>query len=127
MFEANAKTTEVVKPRMSTFNNPSEFAQTTAVLGPALGDHRADAALAKLLTMRHRVIATVCVDDFGLLQRSATYALHRWNGVNEWQQLGDVVAIPAWQDRADRNAVGVYQNVVLGTWPRAIRGLRSSF
>ena len=108
MFEANTKTTEVVKPRMSTFDNPAEFAQTAAVLGPALGNHRVDAALAKLLAMRLGVIATVCVDDFGLLKRSATYAANRWNGVNEWQQLGDVVAIRACQDCADRNAVGVY-------------------
>ncbi len=127
MLEANTKTTEALKPRMSTFDNPSEFAQTTSVLGPALGNHRVDAALAKLLAMRLGVIATVCVDDFGLLKRSATYAAYRWNGVNEWQQLGDVVAIRACQDRADRNAGGVYQNVVLGTWSRAIRGVRSSF
>jgi hypothetical protein len=46
-FEANAKTTEVVKPRMSTFDNPAEFAQTAAVFGPALGDYRFDAALAR--------------------------------------------------------------------------------
>jgi hypothetical protein len=127
MFEANTKTTEVVKPRMTTFDNPSEFAQTTPVLCAALGNHRAEAALAKLLTMRLGVIATVCVDDFGLLKRSAAYAAHRWNGVNEWQQLGDVVAIRACQDRADRNAVGVYQDVMLGTWTCAIRGVRSSF
>ena len=126
-FEANTKTTEVVKPRMSTFDNPAEFAQTTAVLCPALGNHRLDAALAKLLAMRLGVIATVCVDDFGLLKRSATYAAHRWNGVNEWQQLSDVIAIRACHDRADRNAVSVYQDVVLGTWSRAIRGVRTSF
>jgi hypothetical protein len=126
-FEANAKTTEVVKPRMSTFDNPAEFAQTTAVFCPALGDHRLDAALAKFLAMRLGVIATVCVNDLGLLKRPATYAANRWNGVKQWQQLGDVVAIRASEDRADRNAIGVYEDVVLGTWSRAIRGVRTSF
>ncbi|MGF6472600.1 hypothetical protein QFZ89_007851 [Paraburkholderia youngii] len=126
-FEANAKTTEVVKPRMRTFDNPAEFAQTTAVFCPALGDHRLDAALAKFLPMRLGVIATVCVDDLGLLKRPATYAANRWNGVKQRQQLGDVVTIRASEDRADRNAIGVYENVVLGTWSRAIRGVRTSF
>jgi len=68
-FEANAKTTEVVKPRMRTLDNPSEFAQTTAVLCPAPGNHRLDAALAKFLAMRLGVVATICVDDLGFLLR----------------------------------------------------------
>jgi hypothetical protein len=63
MFEVNAKSTKVVKPRMSAFDNPPEFAQTTAVVCPALGNHRLDAALAKFLAMRLGVVATVCVDD----------------------------------------------------------------
>lgn len=88
-FEANAKTTEVVKPRMSTFDNPAEFSQTTAVFCPAPGNHRLDAALAKFLAMRLGVIATVCVDNLGFLKRPATYAANRWNGVDQWQQLGD--------------------------------------
>jgi len=44
-FEANAKTTEVAKSRMSTFDNPTESAQITAMFFPALGDHRFDAGL----------------------------------------------------------------------------------
>jgi len=32
-FEANAKTTEIVKPRMSAFDNPAEFSQTTVLSG----------------------------------------------------------------------------------------------
>ena len=84
----------------------------------------------RLIVKDAPTIEHVCVHSdgcFGLLQRSATYAAYRWNGVNEWQQLVDVVAIRACQDRADRNAVGVYQDVVLGTWSRAIRGVRASF
>jgi hypothetical protein len=48
-FEANTKTTGVVKPRMCTFDNPAEFAQTTAVPCPAFGYHWFDVALAKFL------------------------------------------------------------------------------
>ena len=99
---------------MSTFDNPAEFAQTTAVFCPAPGNHRLDTALAKFLAMRLGVIATVCVDNLGFLKRPATYATNRWSCVNQRQQLGDVVAIRACQDRNDRNAVGVYEDVVLG-------------
>ncbi len=126
-FEANAKTTEVAKPRMSTFNNPAELTQTTAVFSPALGDHRLDAALAKPLTMWLGVVATVCVDDFGLLKRPAGYAANWWDGVNQRQQLGDVVPVGAGQDCTDGDAIRVDEDVMLGTWSRAIRGARASF
>ncbi len=126
-LKANAKTTEVVKPRTSTFDNPAEFAQTTAVLCPAPGNHRLDASLAKFLAMRLGVVATICIDNLGFLKRPATYAANRWNGVNQRQQLSDVVAIRARQDRADGNAIGIDEDVVLGAWSRAIRGVRTSF
>lgn len=51
-FEANAKTSEVAKQRMSTFDNPAEFAQSTAVFCAALGDYWFDAAFTQPLTMR---------------------------------------------------------------------------
>lgn len=126
-FEAYAKTTKVVKPRVSTFDNPAEFAQATAVFCPALGEHRFDAALAKPLTMRLGVVATVCVDDFGLLKRATAHAANWRDRVDERQQLGDVVAVRPGQDCADGDAICVDEDVMLGTWSRAIRGVRTSF
>ncbi|SPD61796.1 conserved protein of unknown function (plasmid) [Cupriavidus taiwanensis] len=126
-FEANAKTTKVVKPRLGTFDNPAELAQTTTVLSPAFGKHRLDAALAKPLTMWLGVIASVCVDDFWLLKRSAAHAANGRDRVDERQQLGDVVAIRPGQDCADWDAICIDEDVVLGTWSRAIRGVRASF
>ncbi|VVE59319.1 hypothetical protein PSP20601_05504 [Pandoraea sputorum] len=126
-FEANAKTAKVVKPRMSTLDNPAEFAQATAVFCPAPGEHRFDAALAKPLTMRLGIVATVCVDDFGLQKRLAAHAANGWDRVDERQQLGDVVAVRAGQHCADGDAICIDEDVMLGTWSRAIRGVRARF
>ncbi|MGF6666194.1 hypothetical protein QF000_007927 [Paraburkholderia atlantica] len=126
-IEADTETTEVVKPRMRTFNNPAEFAQTTAVFRAAPGDYRLDAALAQPLTMRLGVVATVRIDDLRLLKRPTAYAANGWNSVNERQQLGDVITVRCGQDCADGNAIGIYENVVLGTGSRAIGGVRTSF
>lgn len=126
-FEANAKTTEVVKPRVSTFDHPAEFAQTTAVLCPAPGDHRLDAAFAKFPAMWFGVVAAIGVNDFGLLKRPATYTANRRNGIDERQQLGDIVAVRAGQDGTDGDAIGIDEDVVFGTGSRAIRGVRASF
>lgn len=116
-----------VKRRMSTFDHPAEFAQTTAVLCAAPGDHRFDAAFAKFLAMWFGVVAAIGVDDSGLLKRSATHAANRRNRINERQQLGEVVAVRAGQDCTDGDAVGIDEDVVFGTGTRAIRGVRTSF
>jgi len=36
-FEADAKTTETMEPRMSPFDDPTEFAEAAAVCGAASG------------------------------------------------------------------------------------------
>jgi hypothetical protein len=126
-FEANAKTTETMEPRVSPFDDPTEFAEAAAVFGAAPGDDRSDASLAKSAAMRIRIVATVGVDDLGLAERSAACAANRRDSVDQRQQLRDIVAVRAGQDRADRNAVRVYEDVVLGPWSCAIRGVWPSF
>ena len=115
-FEANAKTTETMEPRVSPFDDPTEFAEAAAVFGAAPGDDRSDASLAKSAAMRIRIVATVGVDDLGFAERSAACAANRRDSVDQRQQLRDIIAVRAGHDHADRNAVRVYEDVVLGPW-----------
>jgi hypothetical protein len=97
-FKANAKTTKVVEPCVSMLDHLAKFAKTTAVLGPALCDHRLDAAFAKFPAMWFGVVAAIGVNDFGLVKRPATYTADRRNRIDKRQQLGDVVAVRAGRD-----------------------------
>jgi hypothetical protein len=126
-IEANAKTAEVVEPRVSSFNDPAEFTQTAAMFSATLRDHRLDAAITQALTVRLGVIAAIGVDDFWLAKRSAARAANRRNRINQRQQLSDVVAVCPRQGHADRHPVGIYEDVMFGTRSRAIRGVRPSF
>jgi len=126
-LKANAKTTKVVEPCVSPLDHPAKFTETTAVLGPALCDHRLDATFAKFPAVWFGVVAAIGVNDFGLPKRPATYAANRRNRIDKRQQLGDIVAVRASQDRGDGDAVCVDEDVVLGTGSRAIRGVRASF
>jgi len=126
-FEASAKTTETMQPRMSSFDDPTEFSETAAVFGPTPGDDRSDAALAKSAAMGVGIVTTVGVDNLGLTKRSAARATNRRDSVDQRQQLGDIVAVCAGDDRADWNAVRVYEDVVLGAWSCAIGGVWPSF
>ncbi|SFU26583.1 hypothetical protein SAMN05192563_105928 [Paraburkholderia aspalathi] len=112
---------------MSPFNDPTEFAQTTAMFSAVPCDHRFDAAFVQSLTMRIGIVTTIGIDDLGSPKWSAARAADRGNRVDERQQLGDVVAVRAGQDGVDGNAIGVYEDVVLGTGSRAVRGIRASF
>ncbi len=112
-LKANAKTTKIVQPCVSTLDHPAEFAESAAVFRTAPGDHRFDTARTKLLTMRLGVIATICVDDLGLAKRSAAYAANWRDRVDERQQLGNVVAVGAGQNHRERDALRFGDEMVL--------------
>ena len=126
-FEADAKTTETMEPRMSPFDDPTEFAEAAAVCGAASGNDRSDAAFAKSAAMRVGIVATVGVEDLGLAKRSAASAANWRDSVDQRQQLRDIVAVRTGQDHANRNAVRVYEDVVFGPWSCAIGGVWPSF
>ena len=126
-FEADAKTTETMEPRMSPFDDPTEFAEAAAVCGAASGNDRSDAAFAKSAAMRVGIVATVGVEDLGLAKQSAASAANWRDSVDQRQQLRDIVAVRTGQDHANRNAVRVYEDVVFGPWSCAIGGVWPSF
>lgn len=126
-LKANAKTTEIMEPGVGTLDHPAKFSKTTTVLGAALRNHRLDAPITKSLAMRFGVVAAIGVDDFGLLKRSAARTANRRNGIDERQQLSDVVAVRACQDCTDGDAICIDEDVMLRTGSRAIRGVRASF
>jgi hypothetical protein len=51
----------------------------------------------------------------------------RRNGIDERQQLGNVVAVRSGQDGTDGDAIRIDENVMFGIGSRAIRGFRASF
>lgn len=112
---------------MSPFDDPTEFAEAAAVFRPTPGDNRLDAALSKSAAMRVGIVTTVGVDELGLAKRSAASTTNRWDSVDQRKQLRDIVAVCTGQNRADRNAVRVYEDVVLGAWSCAIGGVWPSF
>lgn len=112
---------------MSTLDYSAKFTEGTAVLGPAPCDHRLDVAFAKFRVMWFGVVAAIDGNDFGLLERPATYTANRRKGVDERQQLSNVVAVFARQDGTDGDAIVIDEDVVLGNGSRAIGGIRASF
>ena len=125
-LKANAKTAKVVEPCVSTLNHPAKFAKATAMLGPALCDHRLDAAFAKVPAMWFGVVAAIDVNDFGLLKRPATYTANRRDRIDERQQLGDVITVRSGQDGTDGDALGIDEDVMFSL-PKKLTAPSGSF
>lgn len=105
-LETNTEATEVMQPGMRAFNDPAIFTKAAAMFSTALDDHRLDTAIG--------------VDHTRSLEWMASQSANRRDRVDQWQQLRDVVDVCAGQDRGERGAVGIGDDVVLGTGSRAI-------
>ncbi len=116
-----------MQPGMSTFDDPTDFSKATTVRVTAPRDVGGDVALVKDASIFIVVVTTVGVDAARTAQRPSTHAADRHDGLDQRNQLGDVVAIGAGQDCRDRRSVGVGCDVVLRTGSRSIGGVRASF
>ncbi len=105
----------------------TDLSKATAVGEAASRDAGGNAALVKNASVFVVVITPVSVDAAGTAQRPPTHAANRYDGLNQRNNLGDVVMIGDSQDCRDRCSVGVGGEVVLGSWSRSISGIRASF
>lgn len=116
-----------MQPSMSTFNDPTDFSEATTVRVAAPCNAGWDVALVKDAPVFVVVVTTIGVDSSRTAQRPPTRAANRHDGVNQRNELCDVVTVGASQDCRDRRSVGVGGDVVLGTGSRSICGVRASF
>ena len=108
-------------------DHPACPAQATAVRPAALGELRRDAAVLELVAMGLRVVAAVALDELGLGRGTPGTAAQGWKGVDQGQELRDVVPVRRRQDRDERNPVRVGENMMLRPGLAAIGRVRSSF
>jgi hypothetical protein len=111
---AQAQAPELVQPREGALDDPAQLAQARAVLAGAPGDDGLDAASPERAAVLVVVIAAVGDQAVGAQTRPARLAADRSRPVDERQQLGDVVAVPAGQRDGQRDPRTVAEQMVLG-------------
>jgi hypothetical protein len=114
-FGADAKPPETFEPGEGSFDRPADCAEAGAVFDAAAGDDGCDAAVADQAPVLVVVVAAVGVDPAWSAAWFADDAADGWDGVDEWDQLGDVVAVSAGECDGQRDTGGVGDQVVLGT------------
>ena len=117
----------VVEPGEGALDDPADFAEAGAVVCLSACDDGGDATLAEEAAVLVVVVATVGVDLVGALARSASFALHRWDPVEQWDQLGDVVAVTAGRRVRERDPRAVDEEVMLRAGSAAINWARARF
>ncbi len=95
------------------------------MLAVATGDVRPDPTLAQLAPLRPVVVGTVGADSVGTTARPADAAADGRDGVDERDQLGDVVAVAARNGPGERDPGRVDQKVMLGAVSGSVNRARA--
>jgi hypothetical protein len=115
----------VVEPGEGALDDPADTAESGAVLGLATSDLRRDAAGTEFAAVLVVVVAAVGGDALGPSAWAADLAAHRWDALDERDELGDVVAVAAGQRPGERDPARVYEQVMLGAVPGSINRARA--
>ena len=124
---ADEESAAVVEPGEGAFDDPAVAPQAGAVLGLAASDDRLHAALPDEAAVFVVVIAAVGDQGAGSASWPADAAADGRHAVEQFEQLGDVVAVAAGERPGERDPAALYEQVVLAAPPAAIDGAGTRF
>jgi hypothetical protein len=73
----------------------------------AFGDEWSDATGAEFLPVWMGVVAAVGEEDLRSVSGSSALAADAWDGIDEWEELGDVGTVGGGEQTGERDPVGV--------------------
>ena len=126
-FVTHGQAPESVEPRNRPLDDPPRPAQAAAMRSAALGELRGDPARDELIPVRLRIVRAVALDQLWFADRPTRASAQRRHGVDQGQQLRDVVPVGRGQRRDERNPVRVGENMMFRPGFAAIGRVRSSF
>jgi hypothetical protein len=109
-----------VQPGEGALDDPAVAAKPGAVLGPAASDQRLDAALPDKTAVLVVVVATVGDQRSRPAAWPTDPAADGRHPVEQFQKLGDVIAVAARDRPGERNATAVYEEMMLAAPSTAI-------
>jgi hypothetical protein len=126
-FVAHVEAAKTMEPSQRAFHDPPRAPEPTAMGRAALGELGVNPAAMQRVAMRLRIVAPVALNQPRLAHGPTPTAAEWRNRVDQWQELGDVVAVRGGQQGRQRDAVRLGENVVLRPRLTAIGWVRSSF
>jgi hypothetical protein len=126
-FETNSEPTKLVQPRDGSFDYPTSYTQTAAVFGATPGNLATDTLFSQGLAMRIRIVGPIGLYQSRFALGVSNLTCNRRNLFDQWQQLRDIVVVGASENRRQRNALRIREEVVFAARTTAIGWVRSSF
>jgi len=126
-FVAHVETAKSVEPSQRALHDPPRAAEAAAVRRPALRQLGVDPASMQRIAMGLRIVSPVALDQAGFAPGPTGAAAQRRNGVDQGQQLGDVVPVGTGEHRRQRDPARLGENVMFRSRLTAIGWVRSSF
>jgi hypothetical protein len=120
-FIANAQSAKLVQPAERTFDDPTRFAQATAVRSALPNQQVANASALQPSTVSAVTISPISLHQDGSLTRPASLAGDRRNGQQQGFEGLAVVHVGARQLCTERNALGIGAKMMLTARFAAIR------
>ena len=120
-FVSHAKPAKLMEPADGALHNPPQGAQSATMFRIALCDEGADAAFGQFGFVWFGVIRAIAKDEMGTLTGTALLSAHRRNCVDEWNELGYIVAVSAGDGEGKWDSLAIGDEVVLAPGFAAIR------
>ena len=126
-FIADAEPAILMQPRERPLHNPPVYPKATSIIGAPLCQKRSDELSPKLLPVGLTVIRSIPQHASRTPKGPANLACYRRDGLDQWQQLSNVVTIRSGQSHGQRDTVRVSHQMVFRAFFAAIRGIGTCF
>lgn len=124
-FVTDSEAPKLMEPREGALHDPSVFPKAAPMFGVSFGENGIDVFCPELLSMWFGIVAPVALDGVGLLARTTRLSPDRGDRLDERNQLGDIMSIGRGENRGERNALRIRDDVVFRSHFRSIRGVRA--
>ena len=125
LFKSCSQSTKLMEPGEGSFDDPSVDTQATAVRGVSFGQDRLDPQRSEGLAMRLGIIGPITLKLIRPSSGTAHLAGHRRHRPYQWQQRRHIVTVGSGDDRRQRNASGIGQQVMFRSVLPAVHGIRA--
>ena len=126
-IEADSESAEVMEPSECAFRDPSKNAQTAPVFLIAASQMRVNTTVAKLLSVRFRIVGSIGIDFLRPAFGMAKLPSDLRNSIYQRKQLSHIMPVCSRQRVTQRDPVGVRQEMVFAAGFPAIRRVGAGF
>jgi len=126
-FVAHPQSAKLMQPGNGSFNDPAGFTQAAAVWRSALGQIAGNPAAFERIPVRLAVVAPITLHTSRFASGPPGLAGNRRDGIDQRQQLRDVIAVGLSQNHTQGYAACLDEDVVLAARFAPIRGVRACF